>query len=87
VTYELCVIREKDATVALSKKGLTATEHTLEQPLERATVYRWSVRPWFTFRGERRMGPWAQKLPKDLCPGQPHVPLPFEYFARFSTPR
>jgi len=85
VTYELRVIREQDGRVVFSRKGLTTTRYTLDDPLDPAENYRWSVRPWFVFRDEIRVGPWAQRLPEPLHPGQTVVPVPVDYFARIVT--
>lgn len=85
VSYEVIVMREEDGAVLLDRKGLTATSFTFEKPLTPGGRFRWSVRPWFTYQNERRVGPWAQRLPKNLQPGQTMVPVPMEYFTRISV--
>ena len=88
LTYELHVLRDEDGGVAYAKKGIASATHTTERELAPATTYRWRVRPWFLYQGERRAGPWSHVVPRSTPPGRPAVvPITLEYFPSFTTPQ
>lgn len=45
---------------AQNVRGLS---HTVDRPLEKCKVYRWSVRPTYTIKGIRKNGTWMRRLP------------------------
>lgn len=87
VTYELKVFRVEDGKLAYAREGIETTEHLLEESLEAGTEYRWAVRPRFTFRGHRRVGPWSRRVPRNVDPRVAVIPISLDWYASFRTTR
>jgi hypothetical protein len=84
VRYELRVWTTVDnymGTLVYSRSGLDLPYHEIEQPLEPATQYQWTVRAWFSLDGRVHATEWG--LTSHLLRGYT-VPNPSCY--RFSTP-
>ena len=86
LSYELQVLRDEDGAVVYARKGIAASPHTIERELAPGRTYRWRVRPWFLYTGERRAGPWSHEVPRTYSGRPALVPIPLEYLPTFTTP-
>lgn len=96
VTYELRVWKtvgegESVGPVVYEKAGLRTTSHKIERPLDRATVYFWSVRARFRVDGVVRVSEWSMtSLPHYGATARTmarrHGAIPPANYYRFMTP-
>lgn len=95
VTYDLKIWRayeegpiEYPAEVAYSRRGLQGPSHQVEEPLESATKYFWTVRARFELDDQPRVTEWGvtgvRVVPFSAVARLPVVPNPLHY--RFKTP-
>jgi hypothetical protein len=86
VRYDLAIAREQNLApveIVYRRRGLIGTEHSLEQPLTRATRYFWTVRARFELNGEERLTEWGSVH----FQARENLTAPSQYSYRFKTPK
>ncbi|HSS64963.1 MAG TPA: hypothetical protein VLS27_11050, partial [Gammaproteobacteria bacterium] len=85
VRYDLIIARERNlapAEIVYQRRGLAGTEHRIEQSLNRATRYFWTVRARFELNGEQRLTEWGSIHYQ----ARENVTAPSQFSYRFKTP-
>jgi hypothetical protein len=96
--YDLKIWREDNGVVSAlvyAREGLPEPCHRLEEPLQPATKYCWSVRARFEVNGQPRITQWSFSQwpwsPRDAAAQHASTPrglnqIPFKNYYRFETP-
>lgn len=90
VTYDIRVLQpseDHEPKIIYEKQGIKNPSHTIEQPLEHATEYYWSMRACFPYKQITVCTPWAfSSIPatgNDVCYS---TTIPQGNYFRFQTP-